>query len=72
MSFIGALNFYTEFIEKLHITLNRFTTFYMRTLPGNGQMNTKDSFMSLTSETELTIPNTKHQFSLQLMLQLLD
>ena len=36
LSFIGALNFYTKFIEKLH--------------------------MSLTSETELTKPNTKHSF----------
>ena len=35
MSFIGALNFYTKFIEKLHITSNHFTIFYMRTLLGN-------------------------------------
>ena len=33
MSFIGALNFYTKFIE------NRFTIFYTKTLRGNGQMN---------------------------------
>ena len=36
MSFIGALNFYTKFIEKLHIN---FKPFDMRTLHGNGQMN---------------------------------
>ena len=37
----------------------------MRTPFGNGQMNTKvfqKLKMSLTSETELTIPNTKHPF----------
>ena len=38
----------------------------MRTLLGNGQMNTKVFFqklkMSLTSETELSVPNTKHPF----------
>ena len=26
MSFIGALNFYTKFIEKLHFNLNLFYT----------------------------------------------
>ena len=41
MSFIGALNFYTKFIEKLHINLKPFTIFYMRTLLGNGHTNTK-------------------------------
>ena len=35
MDFIGATNFYTKLIEKLHITGNSFTIFYMR----NGQMN---------------------------------
>ena len=39
MRFIGALNFYTKFIEKLHINLKCFTIFYMNTLHGNGQMN---------------------------------
>ena len=35
MSFIGALNFYTKFIEKLPINL------YRKILHGNGPMNTK-------------------------------
>ena len=39
MSFIAALNFYTKFIEKLHVNLKPFHDFYMRTLHGNGQMN---------------------------------
>ena len=47
MSFIGALNFYTKVIEKLHINFNYFTIFYMRTLLGNGQMNTKVFFKNL-------------------------
>ena len=65
MNFIGALNFYTKFIEKLHINFKYFTIFYMRTLLGNGQMNTKCFFKNLkclTSETELTIPSTEHPF----------
>ena len=41
MSFIGALNFYTKFIENYILTSNRFTIFYMKTLLGNGQTNTK-------------------------------
>ena len=44
MSFIGALNFYTKFFEKLHINLHPFTIFYMRTHHGNGQMNMNVSF----------------------------
>ena len=39
MSFIGALNFYTKFIENYILTLNRLTIFYTKTLHGNGQLN---------------------------------
>ena len=66
MSFIGALNFYTKFIEKLHLN---FKPFY-DLLHGNTPWKWTDEHerlfqnlkMSLTSETELTIPNTKHPF----------
>ena len=68
MSFIVALNFYTKFIEKLHLTLNRFTI--------NGQMNMNVSFKNkkclsiLKQNLQYQIRNT--HFSSQLMLHLLD
>ena len=55
MSFIGALNFYTKFIEKLHEN-----TPWKRT--DEHESLFQKLKMSLTSETELTIPNTKHPF----------
>ena len=52
MSFIGALNFYTKFIEKLHINLKPFNMKHYFTNKKN----------ALISGTEHTIPNTKHPF----------
>ena len=66
MSFIGALNFYTKFIEKLHINLKPFydllheNTSWKWTDDHERLFQTLKS--SLTSDTELTIPNTKHPF----------
>ena len=66
MSFIGALNFYTEFIEKLHINLKPFYDLLHENTPLKWTDEHESLFqklkMSLTSETELTIPNTKHPF----------
>ena len=66
MSFIGALNFYTKFIEKLHINLKPFYDLLHENTPWKWTDEHKSLFqklkMSLTSETELTIPNTKHPF----------
>ena len=66
MSFIGALNFYTKFIEKLHINLKPFYDLLHENTPWKWTDEHESLFqklkMSLTSETELTIPNTKHQF----------
>ena len=66
MSFIGALNFYTKFIEKLHITLKPFYDLLHENTPWKWTDEHESLFqklkMSLTSETELTIPNTKHPF----------
>ena len=48
MSFKGALKFYTQFIEKLHIILKPFyDLLYMEIPHGNGQMNTKLFFKNL-------------------------
>ena len=66
MSFIGALNFYTKFIEKLHINLKPFYDLLHENIPWKWTDEHESVFqklkMSLTSETELTIPNTKHPF----------
>ena len=66
MSFIGALNVYTKFIEKLHINLKPFYDLLHENTPWKWTDEHESLLqklkMSLTSETELTIPNTKHPF----------
>ena len=66
MSLIGALNFYTKFIEKLHINLKPFYNLLHENTPwkwtDEHERLLQKLKMSLTSETELTIPNTKHPF----------
>ena len=66
MSFIGAFNFYTKFIEKLHINLKPFRDLLHENTPWKWTDEHERIFqklkMSLTSETELTIPDTKHPF----------
>ena len=66
MSFIGALNFYTKFIEKLHTNLKPFYDLLHANTPWKRTDEHESLFqklkMSLTSETEHTIPNTKHPF----------
>ena len=68
MSFIGALNFYTKFIEKLHNNLKPFYDLFHENTPWKWTDEHESLFqklkMSLTSETGLTIPNTKHPFSI--------
>ena len=69
MSFIGALNFHTTFNEKLHTNLKSFFDLLHENAPWKWADEHETLFhklkMSLTSETELTIPNTKHLFFLQ-------
>ena len=66
MSFIGALNFYTEFIEKLHNNLKPFYDLLHENTPWKWTEDHERLFQtlktSLTSDTELTIPKTKHPF----------
>ena len=66
MSFIGALNFYTKFIKKLHINLKPFYDLLHENTPWKWTDEHERLFqklkMSLTFETELTITNTKHPF----------
>ena len=76
MSFTGALNIYTKFIEKLHINLKPFYDLLHENTPWKWTDEHESLFqkfkMPLTSETELTIPNTKHPFLLKLTLHLLE
>ena len=76
MSFIGALTFYTEFIEKLLIKLTPFYDLLHENTPWKWTDEHEQFFQklktSLTSETELTIPIRNTHFSIQLMLRLLD
>ena len=66
MSFIGALNFYTKYFEKLHINLKPFYDLLNENTPWKWTDEHESLFqklkMSLTSETDLTIPKTKHPF----------
>ena len=66
MSFIGALNFYSKFIETLHINLKPFYDSLQENTPWKWTEEHERLFQtlktSLTSNTELTIPNTKHPF----------
>ena len=66
MSFIGALKFYTKLIKKLHNNLKPFYDLLHENIPWKWTDEHERLFqklkMSLTSETELTTPNTKHSF----------
>ena len=66
MRFICALNFYTNFIEKLQINLKPFYDLLHESTSWKWTDEHEILFhklkMSLTAETELTIPNTKHPF----------
>ena len=66
MSFVGPLNFYTTLIGKLHINLKPYHDLLHETTPWKWTDEHKTFFqqlkMSLTSETELTIPKAKHTF----------
>ena len=64
--FIGALNFYTKFIEKLHINPKSFYDLLRENTPWSWTTEHETFFQkienALTSDTELTIPNTKQPF----------
>ena len=66
MSSVGALIFYTKFIEKLHINLKPFYDLSQENTPWNWTSEHELLFnklkTSLTSDTEFTIPNTRHPF----------
>ena len=66
IKFLGSVNFYSNFIEKLHINLKPLYTLLHDDV--NFQWTPElekifqDNKNSMTADTELTIPNTKHPF----------
>ena len=68
MSFIGALIFYTKFTEKLQINLKPFYDLLHENTHWKWTEEHELSFQTLktclTADTDLTIPNKKHPFSI--------
>ena len=75
MSFIGALNFYIKFIEKLHINLKHFYDLPHEITPWSWTTEHETLFHklnnALTSDTELTIPNTNYPFFITVVASLI-
>ena len=67
MQFLGSVNFYSKFIEKLHTNLKPLYTLLHGDVKFQWTPELEKIFQdvrnSMTAETELTIPNTKHPFS---------
>ena len=66
MQFLGSVNFYSKFIEKLHINLKPLYTLLHDNIKFQWTPELEKIFQdvknSMTADTELTIPNTKHPF----------
>ena len=75
MSFLGALNFYTKLIEKLHINLKPFYDLLHENTPWKWTDEHERLLQKLkvtpTSETEPTIPNTKPPFFITVVASLI-
>ena len=66
MQFFGSVNFYSKFIEKLHINLKPLNTLLHDDVKFQWTPELETIFQdvknSMTADTKLTIPNTKHPF----------
>ena len=66
MQFLGSVNFYPKVIEKLHINLKPLYTLLHDDVKFQWTPELEKIFQddknTMTAETELTIPNTKHPF----------
>ena len=66
MQFFGSVNFYSKFIEKLHINLKPLYTLLHDDIKFQGTPELETIFQNvkntMTADTELTISNTKHPF----------
>ena len=68
MQFLGSVNFFSKFVEKLHIILKPLYTFLHDDAKFQWTPELEKIFQdvknAMTTGTELTIPNTKHPFSI--------
>ena len=66
MQFLGSVNFYSKFIEKLHINLKPLYTLLHDDVKFQWTPELEKIFQNvknaMTANTELTIPNTTHPF----------
>ena len=66
MQFFGSVNFYSKFIEKLHINLKPLYTLLHDDVKFQWTPELEKIFQNvknaMTADTELTIPNTTHPF----------
>ena len=66
MQFLGSVNFYSKFIEKVHINLKPLYTILHDDINFQWTPELEKIFQdiknSMTADTEITIPNTKHPF----------
>ena len=66
MQFLGSVNFYSKFIEKLHINLEPLNTLLHDDVKFQWTLELEKIFQNeknaMTADTELTIPNTTHPF----------
>ena len=66
MQFLGSVNFYLKFIENLHINFKPLYTFLHDDVKFQWTPELEKIFQdiknTMTAETELTKPNTKHPF----------
>ena len=66
MQFLGSVNFYSKFIEKLHINLKPLYTLLHDDVKFQWTPELEKLFQNvknaMTADTELTIPNTTHPF----------
>ena len=66
MQFLGSVNFYSKFIEKLHINLKPLYTLLHDDVKFQWTPELEEIFQNvkntMTANTELTIPNTTQPF----------
>ena len=66
MQFLGSVNVFSKFAEKLHINLKPLYTFLHDDVKFQWTPELEKIFQevknAMTAGTELTIPNTKHPF----------
>ena len=66
MQFLGSVNLYSKFIEKLHTNFKALYTLLQDDVKFQWTAQLEKIFQdgknSMTADTELTIPNTKHPF----------